>query len=331
MFIKRLVSLFMLMLILVTVLSCGSAQNGDSDTNKEENGKSDIDTDVNADTNADTNTDTDTGANSDTEDNTDSDTDTDTNTDIDTDMDTETDTDVGIDTDENVKLEEFGNFSTVQKTVLSYDRLKQMRLSEQDYNTGSSYTEEQLSNTKLQAKAITFLTFMYPNAAKAMKHFLGGTGENFTVDVDKLLKNEIAKQNMINDMNNALRAAENLAVKNEKVTIYQVEESIHHNLTEDWKYTLGSYFTSIELYDVEEKSLLGVPYYTAKVKYIVQDFYNWDKNDYNNVSILKVSPADLHQLHVNGEAQEFLSYGEIEYEIKWAKGIDASEIEILSK
>ena len=33
--------------------------------------------------------------------------------------------------------------------------------------------------------------------------------------------------------------------------IYQIEESIHHNLTGDWKYSVGSYFTSVEIYDIK--------------------------------------------------------------------------------
>ena len=172
------------------------------------------------------------------------------------------------------------------------------------------YTEEQLEKTKAQANLITYFSMIYPNAAKAMKHFLNGTGENFELDVENFLKNSIAKENMLSDVNKALRAVEVMSTDDESITVYQIEESLHHNLVDDWKFTLGSYFTSIEMYDVEQKTLLGVTYYTAKLKYIVQDFYNWDKNDTNNVSILKVSPADLHQLHVNGEAKEFLTYEE---------------------
>jgi len=304
--IRKILLVLIAIFVLMAFSACGDTQDTDSN----------ISTDNNIDTNTDTGIDTDTSVSTD--------------TDIGTDTDISTDTDIDTDTDAIEKIEIYDNFSTVLNTIPSADRLKQMNLSALDYNTGSLYTEEQLEKAKAQANLITFLTIPYPNASKAMKHFLKGTGENYELDVGKLLKNSIAKENMLSDVNKALRAVEVLSTENDSITVYQVEESLHHNLVEDWKFALGSYFTSIELYNVEQKSLLGVTYYTAKMKYIVQDFYNWDKNDTNDVSILKVSPADLHQLHVNGEAQEFLTYGEIEYEIKWVKGVDASEIKCLN-
>ena len=72
--------------------------------------------------------------------------------------------------------------------------------------------------------------------------------------IKKLTEQSIAKENMLSDVNKALRAVEVLSTENDSITVYQVEESLHHNLVEDWKFTLGSYFTSIELYNVEQKS-----------------------------------------------------------------------------
>ena len=308
MYIKKIFLLLAIVLAFMALSSCDNASNITDDQNT-----NNTDADINTDTALNTDTDTDTEA------------DTNESTDTDASVDSEADTEI------KEKIEAYGNFSTVLKTVLSADRVKQMNLSSLDYNTGSLYTEEQLEKVKGQANLITYLSIIYPNASKAMKHFLNGTGENFELDVEKLLKDEVAKGNMLSDVNKALRAVEEISTEDESIDVYQIEESLHHNLVEDWKFTLGSYFTSIELYDVEQKTLLGVTYYTAKMKYIVQDFYNWDKNDTNNVSILSVSPADLHQLHVSGEAREFLTYGEIEYEIKWVKGFDASEIKCLNE
>lgn len=232
------------------------------------------------------------------------------------------------DTDtEKEALTEFGNFTTLHKTIPSNDRMKQMRNSKAVFNTGSKYTPDELKGTRIQANIIASAKMFFPNASDLMDHYLEGDGENYELDIDDFLENEIAKENMLSDVNEALRAAENMAVSGEKITIYQKEESLHHNLTGDWKYSVGSYFASVELYDVKEVSWFGgITYYTAKLKYVVQDFYNWDVNDTNDISITSVSPADLHQLHLNGEAQEFLTYGEEEYQIKWVKGVDASTL-----
>jgi len=247
---------------------------------------------------------------------------------LDTDTSQATDSDgdnIDSDIEENTT---FGNFSTTQTTIPSADRLKQINLSKQDFNKGSKYTLDQLKSIKLQASIIAsdITKLKYPNASELMEHYLKGKGENYELDVEDFLKNETAKKNMLSDVNNALRAVEVLAESGEKCIIYQIEESIHHNLTGDWKYSVGSYFTSIEVSVLEKNDIFGVTYYTAKLKYIVQDFYNWDSKDTNNVSITKVSPAALHELHVNGEAQEFLTYGEEEYTIRWVKGVDSSKI-----
>ena len=310
--IKKLLSLIILTLILIANLSCGFGQDTDNESDNN------IDLNTNIDTSTDLNNDTDTNAGLDSE------------TGVNTDDGLVTDADDDLCKDEE-KIDTYGNFTTLSGTVSSYDRLKQMKLSAEDYNTGSQYTKEELSKVQMQAKLISSAVLVYPHAAKMMKHYLDGTGENFELDVEEFLNNSIAKENMLKDVNLAIRAAEQIACPKEETTIYQIEESIHHNLTGDWKYSLGSYFTSVELYDVEVKSLLGVTYYSAKMRYVVQDFYNWDKNDTGNVSITSVSPSDLHQLHVNGDAQEFLTYGYAEYEIKWVKGVDSAEIKSLAE
>lgn len=301
MFIKRILILTLLMIVICSFSACDNSNN-DTDQISDNNN-------LITDTIIDTNTDN--------EDNSEVDS---TSTD---DLNSDTSTD-----DIKEAVTEYGNFTTLHKTVPSNDRLKQMRNSKAVFNTGSKYTPDELKNTKLQAIIISSAKIFFPNASDFMDHYLNGAGENYELDVENFLEDKTAKENMLKDLNAALRAAENMAVDGEKITIYQNEESLYHNLTGDWKYSVGSYFASVELYDVKETTFLGVACYTAKFKYVVQDFYNWDENDTNNVSITSVSPADLHQLHVNGDAQEFLTYGEEEYQIKWAKGAEAASLNL---
>ena len=298
-FIKKILLALFLIIILCVLSSCNNANNTTDQISN--NDDLNIDTETNTDTNVIDNT---------------------TNTSTGSDLKNDT-TDI-----EKEILTEFGNFTTLHQTVPSNDRMKQMRNSKLSFNTGSKYTPDELNSTRLQAKLIASAKFLFSNAADLMDHYLAGTGETYELDIEEFLEDEIANENMLSDLNAALRAAENMAVDGEKITIYQNVESLHHNLTGDWKYSVGSYFASVELYDVKETTFLGVTCYTAKFKYVVQDFYNWDENDTNNVSITSVSPADLHQLHVNGEAQEFLTYGEEEYQITWVKGVDAKTLNL---
>lgn len=226
----------------------------------------------------------------------------------------------------------YGNFSTTQRTVSSADREKQIKNSELDYATGSAYSAEQIKSINSAANKIkNWAIIVFPNAKKMMEHYLDGSGDTYNIDMESFFSDETALKNRNEDLNNALRAAENLAVAGKKINIYQVEESIYHNLSGDWKYSVGSYFSSVELYDVTVSN--GV--YTAKLKYIINDFYNWDPNDSGNLfsgAVAKivgdVSPRDLHQLHLNGTAKEFLSHGEITYRVTWVEGQDISNIKL---
>ena len=218
---------------------------------------------------------------------------------------------------------DYGNFSTVNKSQPSNDRQKQIKSSEKDYNTGSDYSEKRLDEILSSAKKIkNFGSLAYPNAAKFMAHYLSNSGEEYEVDMEKFLKDSIANQNMETDIEKAKQAAEELIIDGETINIYQKTESLYHNLTGDWKYCLGSYFAYVEMYGI---SFDGTTY-TATVKYTVIDFYNWDKNDDKVIFsglvggiIGDVSPKDLHQLHINGQAKEILSKGETTYQISWEK------------
>ncbi len=308
--IKKLLLALTLIITLIILSSCDGANSTSDQNTTNDDLIKDTDTDTSIDTSHATDNEASSGSN-------------DIETDIETDLESDTSTDTNTNTESN---NTFGNFTTLHKTIASFDRMKQMKYSASVFGTGSKYTPDQLKLTKFQANFIASAKFMFPNASKMMDHYLDGDGKIFELDIEDFLENETAQKNMYKDVNEALRSAENMAVKGEKITIYQIEESLYHNLTGDWKYSVGSYFASVELYDIEVKSMFGATYYTAKLKYVVQDFYNWDANDTNDISITKVSPADLHQLHLNGEAQEFLTYGEEEYEIKWVKGVDASTV-----
>ncbi|MBQ8162979.1 MAG: hypothetical protein IJZ93_01240 [Clostridia bacterium] len=241
----------------------------------------------------------------------------------------ETSSDIIIDTPPEI-ITESGSFSTVTKTVESYDRLRQMSLSKSAYNNGTAYTESELNSTKAIAETIVLGgSLTYKNAAKLMKHYLDGSGENFSIDMTSFLSDSIAVQNRNTDIEKALRAAEILAIEGESVDIYQMQESIFHNLSGDWRYAVGSYFTSIEM--------IGITFdgktYTATLNYKVIDFYNWDESDSSPVFtgtlgtiIGSVSPKDLHQLHKAGMAQEFLSVGEISYTFSWKAGDSAQSV-----
>jgi len=214
-------------------------------------------------------------------------------------------------------------------TAPAADRIKQMNKSNADYKSGSSESTSMYSfAARLIASGGSALGM--PDAAKFMSHYLGNTGNDYTIDVGSMLSGDsgaLSSRNVA--INRMLRAAEQLAVEGESLTVGQLTEG--HPMqwelaTQNWQYSLGSYFDDVDVTDLTVTEVDGVKTYTANIKYIVTDFYNWDTNDYNKFKDI-ISPHQLHELHKAGKAKEFLSYGEITYaNITWTEGQTVDQI-----
>ena len=200
-----------------------------------------------------------------------------------------------------------------------------MSMSRKAYNAGTSYSQSQLNSTLSNAKLVKNGGELlgYTNASGFIDHFLSNTGENYTINMSAFLKDENANLNRRSSLSSALRACEVLACKGQSINVFQKSEVVHHNLTGDWKFAVGSYFSSIE---VQNLTFDGEKY-SATFIYRITDYYNWDSDDSNSVfsgfagTITgNISPKDLHQLHRAGMAKEFLSVGEASYTVEWTKG-----------
>ncbi len=219
-------------------------------------------------------------------------------------------------------------------TAPAADRIKQKNASDADYKSGSSLNTLRLLYASLAANGIAGLggssSINMPAAADFMKHYVGNTGKDYNLDVAAFLSQDSGALSSRNKaINNALRAAEQLAQRGKSVTVNQLTEGhpMQNSLaTQNWQYSLGSYFDDVDIINLTVTEVNGVKTYTADIKYIVTDFYNWDTNDYNEFKGI-ISPHDLHELHKAGKAREFLTYGEITYSgITWTEGQDVSVI-----
>ena len=220
-------------------------------------------------------------------------------------------------------------YTLTEETELSADRLKQMAKSESSYATGSQKTSSELDSIETSAKIIIAggEIFGYKKATGFLSYYLSNSGEQFSLNMNTFLKDEVALANRNSHINLMLRAAEQLAISNASISINQAQERINHNLTGDWKYSLGSYFDDVDITNLTVKEKDGVKTYTATVKYMVIDFYNW--NEYSTSGFLNgmgPSQNELYQLHLAGRAKEFLTYGEITYEITWTEGQTVDQI-----
>lgn len=222
-------------------------------------------------------------------------------------------------------------FSLIKETKDADDRIKQMNNSASIYNKGSSASTLKLYGYSTIASGIVVGggALGYDNAKNFLSHYLSNKGTQYTIDMDSFLNDEESNYFALNvrnkDINRALRAAEQLAIEGMSLNMNQCMEQVNHGLTGDWKYSVGSYFSRVNMNNLTVSEENGVKTYSATVKYTVTDFYNWDEGDGNKVFDL-ISPYQLAQLHRAGMAKEFLSVGEITYQITWTEGQTADQI-----
>ena len=228
------------------------------------------------------------------------------------------------------------NFSTkMPLSTIANDRQKQYNNSMADYGKGSGYTESELDKAESGTSAITNIltSIIFPNASSFMKHFLSNTGDDYIIDMGTgskgFFKSSDTKNHRITRVDQALRAAEALACEGVSIDIFQTTEQVNHfsDNKEDWYLSVGSYFTCITMTDLtltigED----GIKTYACNLIYEVTDFYNWNENDGSTVSILSISPKDLHNLHKAGRAKEFNSHGTATYKLTWTEGQSASTL-----
>jgi hypothetical protein len=229
---------------------------------------------------------------------------------------------------ESVKIGDM-EYSLTQETEQSADRNKQIASSNASYNTGSSKSDSELNDIERSAKLIIAggEILGYKKATGFLAYYLSNTGEQFNLSMSTFLTDSVALKNRNDHINIMLRAAEILAIENASININQTQERVNHNLTGDWKYSLGSYFDDVDITNLTVIEIDGQKHYSATVKYIVTDFYNWNEAVTSGFLNGKgPSQYDLAQLHRAGKAREFLTYGEITYEINWIEGQSAEQI-----
>ena len=148
------------------------------------------------------------------------------------------------------------------------------------------------------------------------------------MNMDILFSDKTALENRNNDLNNALYACEVLAMQGQSLSFNSQIENLYHNLTGDFWYGMGSYFTRIEITDLTMSyNKNGDVVYKANIKYIVEDFYNFDPADTSDL-FPGISPNELHQLHKAGLAKEFLTHGEKTYKLTWTEGQRVEDLRI---
>lgn len=199
-----------------------------------------------------------------------------------------------------------------------------------------------------------------PNANELLNYYLelGGEATHYhDLDINELIKDSSdAKDSWLTSINNILRAAELLAIEGERVNIDQTTEtnvqldysSWLWNANRDWYLTFidGQYYTDTDLNNLTvsyvrqnkgDYNLVDGKYvyagdgkgkyarvYTAEIVYSVIDYYTFYpyKDDTSADKFLLWGPTkeELAQLHLDGNALDFLIESTITYSVRWYDG-----------
>ena len=237
----------------------------------------------------------------------------------------------------------FGNgitYSTIEGTVPTQARLDLIANSAKDYKSEEA-TQDSVrdEDTVASIGGLGSWAGTVPNANELLNYYLelGGDATHFhNLDVQSLItENNVAKKSWQTSINNILRAAELMAIQGETVNIDQTTET-QVQLTSsnslwssnrDWYLSFidGFYYTDTDLNNLTVTTdENGVKTYTAQIVYTVIDYYSFYpyKDDTSTSSFLLWGPTkkELAQLHLDGNALDFLIESSITYNVSWTEG-----------
>lgn len=168
-----------------------------------------------------------------------------------------------------------------------------------------------------------YIAFM-PQASSALSHFIGNTGNLYTINAKKLMnQSPNAKNHLYDNLNHMLTASEAMVMDGKTIVITTntpfVATSLSNtgaddNKEKDWWFTIGnssSAMTATVTRNGEQ--------YVMVINYYIDDFYDWEKG-----SPLKGGPlltdGEMYRLHEVGLAKQFPVEGCYKVKVTWTRG-----------
>lgn len=231
-------------------------------------------------------------------------------------------------------------YSTVKGTIPNEDRMDTIDASilaaGKEESTNVSVENE---NTIASIGNLGSFLGTVPNANELLNYYLelGGDASHYRdLDIASLLsKSTTAKNSWNTSINNILRAAELMAIEGETVNIDQVQETVVQltnsnslwSSERDWykSFIDGLYYTDTDLDNLTVTVAEdGTKTYKATIVYTVIDYYSFSvlTEEERAEQFLLWGPTgqELYQLHVDGNALDFLIESTVTYNVEWTSG-----------
>jgi RHS repeat-associated protein len=165
--------------------------------------------------------------------------------------------------------------------------------------------------------------WVYPDAAKHMRHYLLNSGKTLEVDVQKMINDsERPRWYFFNEINDAMSSAEEFVDLNPRIKRMQLAgrwnqgENGKGDSGENWFYAVGGYSGA----GYAEVQVLEDCKFSMNFTYNFADKYNWDRGKHAKILGHTVSDATLGRLHEVGLAHEFEMTGKAVKPVSWQRG-----------
>jgi hypothetical protein len=165
--------------------------------------------------------------------------------------------------------------------------------------------------------------WVYPDAARHMRHYLLNSGKTLEVDVRKMVRDsERPRWYFFNEINDAMSSAEEVADLNPQLK--RMRLAGNWNLGENgksdsggnWFYAVGGYSAA----GYAEVDVLDDCKFNMSFSYYFADKYNWDRGKHVKILGYTVSDVTLGRLHEVGLAHEFEMTGKVWRNVYWERG-----------
>ena len=221
---------------------------------------------------------------------------------------------------------------SLSSTPIHSDRAKAWATSEADYNrwpaTSKStfYNQSEIKRrtdlavikTTAQMQTAAAQWTVFPNGGQLLQHYLNGSGTEMGIVFKKVNNGwAYAKTQRKKWVNEALAAAEEMAVLNKTITFWSKQEDqnkVPQGEINDYVLAINSFYSHIKC----QVTKTGNSTYQATIYYYIDDIYDWDTLEEEKVGL--ISQRDLWELHHGGSAKAFKLYGVNKLTISWSQG-----------
>ena len=159
---------------------------------------------------------------------------------------------------------------------------------------------------------------VFPNGGQLLQHYLNGSGTEMGIVFKKVNNGwAYAKTQRKKWVNEALAAAEEMALLNKTITFWSKQEDqnkVPQGEINDYVLAINSFYSHIKC----QVTKTGNSTYQATIYYYIDDIYDWDTLEEEKVGL--ISQRDLWELHHGGSAKAFKLYGVNKLTISWSQG-----------